>query len=64
VDVYPNVRIVDPVVTSWSLGGLVPNSAEVAHEALFAPVRTALDQHGHRSLRRSLVIRCCISSAG
>jgi hypothetical protein len=55
VDVSPNVRIVDPVVTQLITSDLVPNSVELAHEALFAPVRTALDQHGPGSLRRSLL---------
>jgi hypothetical protein len=31
---------------NWSLSSLVPNSAEVAHEDLLAPTRTAVDKHG------------------
>jgi hypothetical protein len=43
VDVYLNVRVVDPVVTQLVTQQPRTNSAEVAHEALFASVRTAPD---------------------
>jgi hypothetical protein len=37
-----------------SLSSLVPNSAEVAHEDLFAPTRTAADKDGQGSRRAAM----------
>jgi hypothetical protein len=47
------VWVVDPVVTQLVTQQLVPNSAEVAHEDLFAPTRTAVDKHGDKGSRRA-----------
>jgi hypothetical protein len=47
VEVCLNVRVVDPVVTQLVTQQPRPDSAEVAQEALSAPVRTAVDPHGY-----------------